>query len=74
MAFEGYHGNRTARLLRDLDGPQASALFIDVLRDPERKRTWAVAIEALAELNCSQPFQADTGAERTTMDNRGGFL
>ncbi|MBV37766.1 MAG: hypothetical protein CMM23_03785 [Rhodospirillaceae bacterium] len=74
MAFEGYHGNRTARLLRDLDGPQASALFIDVLRDPERKRTWTVAIEALAELNCSQPFQADTGAERTTMDNRGGFL
>jgi HEAT repeat protein len=51
FTFEGYHGRRTAQLLRGLDAGRASALFADVLRDPARKRTWAVAIEALAELN-----------------------
>lgn len=55
FSFEGYHGRLAARLLRDLDTPRASALFVDVLRDPERKRIWSVAIEALAELNCSRP-------------------
>lgn len=78
LSFEGYHGNRTARLLRDLDGPRATALFMDVLHDEERKRIWAVAIEALAELNCSQPLRTDAVAERTDMDtntdNRGEFL
>ncbi|MDP6882916.1 MAG: HEAT repeat domain-containing protein [Rhodospirillales bacterium] len=53
FSFEGYHGRQTARLLRDLDGPGASALFVDVLRDTERKRTWSVAIGALEELNRS---------------------
>ncbi|MDP6692273.1 MAG: HEAT repeat domain-containing protein [Alphaproteobacteria bacterium] len=78
LSFEGYHGNRTARLLRGLDGPRATALFIEVLQDPERKRTWSVAIEALVELNCSQPVRTDAVAERidadTDTDNRGEFL
>lgn len=54
FSFEGYHGRQTARLLRSLDAARASALFVDVLQNPERKRTWSVAIEALEELNCSQ--------------------
>mgnify|MGYP003974993953 FL=1 len=77
LAFEGYHGNRTARLLRGLDPAGASALFIDVLHDPERKRTWAVAIQALAELNCSEPAWTDAVAGRTdtdTTENRGEVL
>ncbi len=53
FSFEGYHGRQAARLLRNLDAAKASALFIDVLRDAERKRTWSVAIEALEELNRS---------------------
>ena len=55
LSFEGYHRRQTASLLRKLDAAQASALFIDVLQDPDRKRVWSVAIEALGELNCSQP-------------------
>nr|MBC8241599.1 hypothetical protein [Alphaproteobacteria bacterium] len=65
FSFEGYHGRLAARLLRDLDAPRASALFVDVLRDPERKRIWSVAIEALAELNCSRPVLMTERAERT---------
>ncbi len=55
FSFEGYHRLAAARLLRNLDAARASALFIDVLRDPKRQRIWAVAIEALAELNRSRP-------------------
>ena len=57
FSFEGYHGRWAARLLRGLDVSRANALFIDVLRDPERKRIWSVAIEALEELNSSQPVR-----------------
>ncbi len=77
LSYEGYHGNRTARLLRELDAPAASALFVDVLRDEERKRTWAVAIEALAELNCAQPvgtFAVAARTENTALDQKGDFL
>lgn len=69
LSHEGYHGNRTARLLRVLDAARASALFMEVLNDPERKRIWAVAIEALAELNCSQPTGADAAMARTGTDD-----
>jgi HEAT repeat protein len=55
FSFEGYHGRDAARLLRELDATTASALFIEVLQNPDVKRTWSVAIEALEELNCSQP-------------------
>jgi HEAT repeat protein len=51
FAFEGCHGREAARLLRDLDATAASAAFADVLCDPDRKRLWSVAIEALEELN-----------------------
>lgn len=54
FSFEGYHGRQTARLLRRMNAAEASARFIDVLHDPERKRIWSVAIEALAELNPSR--------------------
>ncbi len=51
VAFEGYHGKAAARLLRGLNGDKASRLFLELLGDPSRKRIWAVAIEALGELN-----------------------
>lgn len=64
FSFEGYHSREAARLLRNLDAARASALFIEVLRDPERKRIWSVAIEALEELNGSQPIQITDPAGR----------
>ncbi len=60
IAFEGYHGSQAARLLCQLDVAEASGRFLEVLRDPEQKRTWSVAIEALAELNVSQQGPAVT--------------
>jgi HEAT repeat protein len=64
LSFEGYHGRQAARLLRSLDATRASALFVDVLRDPRRKRTWSIAIEALEELNSSQPVRVAKAADR----------
>jgi HEAT repeat protein len=64
LSFEGYHGRQAARLLRSLDATRASALFLAVLRDPQRKRTWSVAIEALEELNSSQPVRTTEVADR----------
>jgi HEAT repeat protein len=55
FSFEGYHGRDAARLLRELDADRASALFVEVLKNPDDKRIWSVAIEALEELNCTQP-------------------
>lgn len=55
FAFEGYHRREAGRLLRNVDAPAASARFLDVLNDPDRLRTWQVAIEALEELNRSDP-------------------
>jgi len=55
FSFEGYHGRHAARLLRELDAARASTLFVEVLKNPDDKRTWSVAIEALEELNCEQP-------------------
>ncbi|GBE44171.1 putative lyase [bacterium BMS3Bbin10] len=57
LSFEGYHGRLAARLLRDLDATRASAQFVDILQNPDRKRIWSVAIEALEELNCSHPVR-----------------
>ncbi|MCP5082599.1 MAG: hypothetical protein GY948_13010 [Alphaproteobacteria bacterium] len=53
FSFEGRHGLEAARLLKEVDAVGASALFVDALRNPERTRTWPVAIAALAELNHS---------------------
>jgi len=66
FAFEGFHSRRAARLLRGLNTAQANAHFVDVLRDPDRTRTWSVAIEATGELNRSQPVQTleGTNSER----------
>jgi len=64
LSFEGYHGRQAARLLRGLDAARANARFIDVLRDPQRKRAWSVAIEALEELNSSQPVRTAGVADR----------
>jgi hypothetical protein len=64
LSFEGYHGRQSARLLRGLDATRASARFIDVLRDPQHKRTWSVAIEALEVLNSSQPVRTAKVADR----------
>ena len=58
FSFEGYHGVQAARLLRRLDVVEASGRFMETLRDPEQNRTWSVAINALAELNASQPRPA----------------
>jgi HEAT repeat protein len=51
FAFGGYHRREAGQLLRHVDGPAASARFLDVLDDAERLRDWQVAIEALDELN-----------------------
>lgn len=67
FSFEGYHGRVAARLLRNLDAARASALFIDVLRDPERRRIWSVAIEALAELNSSRPVLMTEARDRARL-------
>lgn len=58
FSFEGCHARQTAGLLRNLDATAASAAFAKVLRDRERRRVWSVAIEALEELNRSQPAAA----------------
>jgi len=50
-SFEGYHARETARILRRTDARTASRAFLDVLGDPDQKRIWSVAIEALEELN-----------------------
>ncbi|MBT5809279.1 MAG: hypothetical protein HOI19_02845, partial [Rhodospirillaceae bacterium] len=65
FSFEGYHSRQAARLLRRLDIGEASQRFMDVLRDPERKRTWSVAIEALKELNISRHGPVELAAVRT---------
>lgn len=54
FSFEGHHGRQTARLLHKLNSGQASGAFLAVLKDPDMRRLWPVAIEALEELNQSQ--------------------
>ena len=51
FSFEGYHGRRTAALLRKVDKERANTAFLNVLDDPDKKRVWSIAIEALEELN-----------------------
>ena len=51
FAFEGHHRRQAGRMLRRLDPAAANRLFLEVLDDPERKIVWAVAIEALEEIN-----------------------
>ncbi len=62
FSFEGYHGVQAARLLHRLNAAEASGRLIDVLRDPGQKRTWSVAIEALAELNDSRQWPVASAA------------
>ncbi len=64
FAFEGYHSRFAARLLRDLDAPRANTLLVDVLHDPERKRVWSLAIEALEEVNRSHLDRAIRGLDQ----------
>jgi HEAT repeat protein len=51
FAFEGHHRRQAGRLLRRLDPAAATCRFMDVLDDADRKIIWAVAIEALEEIN-----------------------
>jgi len=54
FSHEGLHRREVACMLRDVAPEAASSAFMEVLRDPERKRFWPVAIEALEELNRRQ--------------------
>jgi HEAT repeat protein len=54
FSFEGCHGVQAAHLLRDLDVMEANGRFLEILNDSDQKRTWSVAINALAELNVSR--------------------
>lgn len=51
FSHEGYHAKQTARLLREIDAIGASHAFVKVLGDPDQKRVWPVAIQALEEIN-----------------------
>ncbi len=73
--FEGYHGRKTAILLRDLNAELANLAYLRVLQDEGRKRVWSVAIEALEELNQRQVFDLRSQRNKiTTKENRGTFL
>jgi HEAT repeat protein len=50
FAFEGYHRREAGYLMRRVDADKACARFAAVLHEPERRREWPVAIEALEEL------------------------
>lgn len=66
LSFEGYHGRRTARLLRGLDRKRANDAFLAFLADAEKRRYWAVAIEALEELN----RKSDEGGEPRSKESK----
>jgi len=66
FAFEGYSCREAARILRRLDANQGSRLFLAALADPERKRTWKVAIEALEELDAVAPLAGTSAIARDT--------
>ncbi len=51
FAFEGHHRRQAGRALRRLDPAAANHRFLQVFDDPDRKIVWAVAIEALEEIN-----------------------
>jgi HEAT repeat protein len=57
---DGFHKERAARLLREIDAAAATDRFLDVLDDDERMRVWAVAIMALADLNRPQTEMVPT--------------
>lgn len=72
FAFEGRHRREAARLLRGVDPEAASALFLEVLEDPGRTRSWQVAIEALEELNsATSNSHAGSGATPAPGDQGG---
>ncbi|MCP4932611.1 MAG: hypothetical protein GY927_00045, partial [bacterium] len=54
FSFEGYHGREVARMLRRVSKDRANTAFLNVLGDPDQRRVWSVAIEALEELNSKQ--------------------
>jgi HEAT repeat protein len=51
FAYQGHHRRQAGRILRRLDSAAANSRLLEVLDDPERKIVWAVAIEALEEVN-----------------------
>jgi HEAT repeat protein len=51
FAFQGHHRRQAGRILRRLDQTAANCRLLEVLDDPDRKIVWAVAIEALEEIN-----------------------
>lgn len=50
LDHDGYQRLDAARLLRAVDADAAAARFIDLLDDPNRRRTWRIAIEVLEGL------------------------
>ena len=51
FSCDGMHRQEAARLLGRLDRDGASARFLERLRDPDRRKDWRIAIDALAELH-----------------------
>ncbi|MFQ5784284.1 MAG: HEAT repeat domain-containing protein [Alphaproteobacteria bacterium] len=76
FAFDGYHHDQAARLLRDIDPAAARVRILQPLADPKRKREWRIALQVLQELYRANPdgsddFAATTGdGERCTPDER----
>ncbi|MHA1158218.1 MAG: HEAT repeat domain-containing protein, partial [Alphaproteobacteria bacterium] len=64
FAFEGHHRRQAGRALRGLDTVAANRRFLEVLDDPDRKILWAVAIEALEELNRRDDDGAGAASEQ----------
>ncbi|MFQ5953967.1 MAG: HEAT repeat domain-containing protein [Kiloniellales bacterium] len=59
FAHEGTHRREAGRLLRGLDRAAGSVRFLEVLDDPNRRRLWPVAIEALEEIHRTDPGPSD---------------
>jgi len=55
LEFEGYHVRQVAMMLRQNKTEFASGLFVQILKDEDRKRVWKVAIEALEILGQPLP-------------------
>jgi HEAT repeat protein len=53
FAFDGMHRREAARLLAALNRAEATRGFLEILRDPGRKRCWRAAIDAVEELHRS---------------------
>lgn len=51
FSCDGMHRQESAKLLAGLDCDKASERFLETLRDPDRRKDWRIAIDALAELH-----------------------